>query len=185
MRLHIRIGTQDDISQIIVLPRKDQLFQINRSRKTAVSIHHVHGHDIVMDSRLPHQFAHGLPHRKAFLNAHVIGRHVAADFLLIIGQQHFYILCDRPLQLLHDPSLLARIQLFQNIHRIVRIHQRNDSCRILDRKLLDILLRFIEIRKHLRRLCDSQHMVNPFSLRPAQIFQKFRDIILMVIGQYF
>lgn len=38
-------------------------------------------------------------------------------------------------------------------------------------------------RKHVCCFGNAQHMVNSFSLRPAQIFQKFRDIILMVVGK--
>ena len=50
------------------------------------------------------------------------------------------------------------------------------------RYFFDIFLWIIKIRKHVCCFGNAQHMVNSFSLRPAQIFQKFRDIILMVVG---
>ena len=72
-----------------------------------------------MNSSLTHQFSHGLPNGKTFLNTHVIGRHIAADFPFIVGHQLFDVLCDPSMQFVHDPVFSFRIQLLQNIHSII------------------------------------------------------------------
>ena len=55
--------------------------------------------------------------------------------------------------------LCRRIHLFQDIHRIVGVHLGDDLCGALDRKLLQVRLRIIQICEDLRNALHTDQRV--------------------------
>ena len=83
------------------------------------------------------------------------------------------------------PSLGIRIQILQNIDRIIGIHLRNDSGSIFQVDLLQILCRILGIGKDFRNILLSKQRIEFFSFLRCHLLHCIRNVALMIIGDFF
>ena len=84
---NVGIAAADDVRQSIVFPCNDEILQVDGAGVHTARIHHIQRGDVVVDSRLPHQLAHGLADGQRVADAHKVAAHPAAD---ILGQILLY-----------------------------------------------------------------------------------------------
>ena len=84
---NVGIAAADDVRQSIVFPCNDEILQVDGAGVHTACIHHIQRGDVVVDSRLPHQLAHGLADGQRVADAHKVAAHPAAD---ILGQILLY-----------------------------------------------------------------------------------------------
>ena len=182
---HIGVGAADDILQLVARPCHDQIFQVNGTVVFFRFVHHIQGRDIVVFARLLDQLAHGLPDGQILADADVVGGHAAADLVLIVGHQQPDIFRRILIQMFDQLLLVVLFQIFQCVHRIVRVHAGNDLCRFIRRQFLQIRLGIVQIGED---LCHTIHTQDRIELLPfvrRQLFQRIGQIIFVVIRQLF
>ena len=79
--VNIGVGSQDNIVQNRVLPRNDQIFQIDRAVKFLFLIHHVNGGNIIILGSLGYKLGHSGFDADPRLNLNEIRGHFAADLV--------------------------------------------------------------------------------------------------------
>ena len=151
---HIGVRAADDILQLVARPCHDQVFQVDGTVVFFRFIHHIQGRDVVVFARLLDQLAHGLPDGQILADADVVGGHAAADLVLIVGHQQPDIFRRILIQMFDQLLLVVLFQIFQCVHRVVRVHAGNDLCRLIRRQFLQIRLGIVQIGED---LCHTIH----------------------------
>ena len=164
MICYIRIGCTDDGIQFIGFAGNDQIFQIDGTIKSICIIYHVNRGDIIIFTGLRHQFPHGLADTQIFADGYEVCSHHASDLVLIVGEDQTDVMAGICIQQCYDFLFCRCFHLFQNIYRVIRIHEGYDLCSLVDAELRQILCRCFEIGKNLCKSFCTEYRVQFFAL---------------------
>ena len=185
LRIYIRIGSHDQLLQGMILPGNDQIFQINGTVKLLSLCHHKQRGNIVILGRLSDEAAHSLLDGEIFPDDDTVGRHTAADLILIKRRDHLNVMPHVIVHQLDQQLASAFVDLLQHIHQEIRLHPGQDRRRFLDVHLLQILCRtrFICVFKNIRQHVQIHDPVQLAPLRHGQIRQHVRQVVFVEIFQ--
>ena len=159
MICYIRIRCTDDIFQCILLSCNDQIFQIDSTIELIILIYYVNSRYIVIFTRLPDQFSHGLADGQILMDHNKIGCHQTTDFIILIRLQHLNVMAGFLIHHADQFFLGGIIQLIQDIHCIVRVHVRQHLCCLSKIQFLQVFIRIFNISKNLSNPFRSQQRI--------------------------
>ena len=135
----------------MILPGNDQILQINGAVKLLSLSHHKKSGNVIVFGRLPDQAAHGLFDGEIFPDNDTVGRHPAADLILIKRCDHLNVMPHVVVHELDQQLPPALVDLLQHIHEKIRLHPGQDRRRFLDVHFLQVFRRpcFIRIFKNI------------------------------------
>ena len=179
----IRIVGTDQVFEIGPLSCDDEVLQIDRTVESAVVIHNIDRRDIVVVSGLPDQFMHGLADGKTFFDLDIIRRHVAADLVVFIRQDHTDIFFVVVIQHTDQFFLDRLVQIFQDIGSVIGVHFVDDLDGTLQTEFFQILVGIFDIGEDLGCVFRTEQRIDLFAFFRCQKYPGIGDIILMIVRQ--
>ena len=76
-------------------------------------------------------------------------------------------------------------QIFQRVHRVVRVHAGNDLGRLIRRQFFQIRLGIVQIGEDFCHTIHTQDRIEFLPFVRHQLFQRIGQIVFMVIRQLF
>ena len=150
-----------------------------------VRIEHVDGLQVVVLRSLVHQRPHRLLDGDAAQDGDVVGRHLAADLVLVVRLDEGDVAAALGVHVRQDGVLLALGQIFQEVDGVVGVHVLDDVRGLLDVQLTDVLFRVFQISEDLGHGLRAHQAVQPQALVLRQQRQRVRDVVVVEVLQAF
>ena len=179
----IRKRRDDQVVERRFLFGGDQIAQLHGAVELIVLVHHKNRGDVVILLRLTHQLRHRLGHAQIFAQHHAVGRHLAADLVLVKGREQANIAAHILRQRVDDQGALFFFDPVQDIDGGFGVELFGNCRRLLDVhfvKIGDGVL-FLQMLKRLRQHVGGADAKQLFALGERQRSHRLRNIVAVII----
>ena len=185
VRVDVGIGRHRDALQPRALARDDQILQVDRADEHVLLVDDVKGGNVVVIRRLLDQLVHSLADADAAVHADVVGRHPAADLVIVKGAQQGDLTPHILVHQLDEDVPLRLFQLSKVLHRGAGLHAGENLHPLADAQLAHVLFQQAGVFQHAGERVRLENAVQPHSLVLFEQLQRGRDVVFMVLKQPF